>query len=160
MLNGRLRHYLLVSWFRMLLRNQSIHNTTPSDGLVAGRIEADSYAESNGTVFFLIRGARAKDDITFWHAIELLLPVDARIGLLGFCDGEACANALRECHTCLFDFPVIEYGEIVSSQAVVDADNEGEAIRLSHDKKTFAKVPWRASGLTARQIVRAVCQGQ
>jgi hypothetical protein len=106
-------------------------------------------------VVFALRGSTFQDDLNFWNGVAALLPKDRGIRLLGFCDGTACAETLRSANQ-QGSFPIIVYGEATSSQAIINADTQGNLILLSGALATVGKVSWRGADDTPASVARLV----
>lgn len=105
------------------------------------------------TIVFLLRGVHAPADLEFWRNVESLLPSNSGFRLVGYCDGDACANAIKgEAHRP--DFPVIAYGEIGGGQAMFDADAEGDAFILSEEWFQPRRIRWRAPGRSPLGVIQ------
>jgi hypothetical protein len=110
-----------------------------------------------GTKRFMVFGLRNSnlaEDLSFWSNAAALVHKDGGISFVGFCDSKACVEAVRSNYQSL-RFPVIAYGEAVSSQALLNADAEGNFILLDGGLRTISTMQWRQPGLTPEYIVRA-----
>jgi len=117
-------------------------------GHFVGPLSAD---DSERIAAFLLRGNRIGDDLTFWREVATLLPPAAHIRLVGYCDGESCAEAVRKLAP--LDFPVIEYGEISDSQALINADLANALLVLSAPSHS-QRHAWRVGSKTPAVLVR------
>ena len=81
---------------------------------------------ARATLVFLLHTNHLSNDIRFWTDISQSLPKDSGIRLVGYCDGPSCASTLRSERS--LPFPVIEFGETIGSQALIDADRNGECL--------------------------------
>lgn len=107
------------------------------------------------TIVFLLHGASIKADLKFWRSMEAALPVDSALRLVGYCNNDTCAEAVRR-EAPVADFPVIAYGEIVSSQALVNADGDGNAILRNASHLETRYVAWRVPGKSPEDVAREV----
>jgi hypothetical protein len=105
------------------------------------------------TIVFLLRGGQVRADLEFWRNVESLLPKDTGFRLVGYCDGDACANAVKG-EALQPDFPVIAYGEIGAGQAMVEADAQGEAFILSEEWFQPRRLGWRSQGRSPLSVVQ------
>jgi hypothetical protein len=109
------------------------------------------------TVVFMLRGASVQTDLAFWRKVESLLPKNAAIRLVGYCDGDVCVNAVRG-EAVAPDFPVIAYGEITGSQALLNADAQGNSFLLSEEWFQPKRISWRAPVSTPQAVVQEAIQ--
>ena len=109
--------------------------------------------EAERTIIFLLHAATVRADLDFWHQVELLLPKHAGLRLVGYCDGNSCADFVRG-DARPPDFPVIEYGEIIGSQALVNKDAQGYSILRSESWFQPKLVEWRVLGKTPLSVVQ------
>jgi len=106
-------------------------------------------------VVFGLRGVTIQEDLNFWSGVDALIPPSSGVRLVGFCDGNVCANALQSSpHSSTF--PVIAYGDATGSQAIVYADAQGSFILLDGGLKPLSRIKWRSSELVPADIVRQV----
>lgn len=105
------------------------------------------------TIVFLLRGVHVRADLEFWSNVKSLLPRDSGFRLVGYCDGDACANAVKG-EARRPDFPVIEYGEIGDGQAMVEADAEGDAYILSEEWFQSRRIGWRSQGRSPLRVIQ------
>jgi hypothetical protein len=108
-------------------------------------------------VVFGLRGATLQQDLNFWISAAALLAKDGGIHFVGFCDDEPCADGVRHLAQPL-SFPVIAYGEASGSQAVINADAEGNCILLSGGLATAGKVSWRRPDMNPSTLALLVAQ--
>jgi hypothetical protein len=104
------------------------------------------------TIIFLLRGTSIKADLDFWRSVQSLLPRRAGLRLVGYCDGDNCADFVRN-NPEQADFPVIAYGEIAGSQALVNEDEQGYSILRSERWFRSKHVKWRALEESPRSVV-------
>jgi hypothetical protein len=105
------------------------------------------------TIIFLLRSASVKKDLDFWRQVESLLAKNTGPRLVGYCDGDECAEAVRH-DARPTDFPVVAYGEITSTQALVNADAEGSAILRNGSLMGPKRLAWRAQGKTPQSVIQ------
>ncbi len=113
---------------------------------------------TNGIIAFLLRNASLGRDLRFWQEVSGLIPKGSGICLVGYCDGSACAEAMRN-NPLSGEFPIIEYGEIIDSQALINADMEGAFIMVVKDKNVPSEtrvIRWRDLGQTPASLVRSI----
>jgi hypothetical protein len=104
---------------------------------------------------FVLRGASIREDLDFWRTVEILLPRDAKIVLIGYCNGDDCVNAVKRDGR-LPKFPIIAYGETAGSQALLNADTQGSFLFLEHDSYKLNPIRWRDQGQTPQNIAHEV----
>lgn len=109
-----------------------------------------------GTVVFMLRGVTIRADLDYWHAVAALLPKDSRVRLIAFCDDAICRKAAKA--TTGSDFPVVAYGEVESSEALIDADAKGNCVLLREEWPLPKNVRWRTPEVTPAVVVREVLQ--
>lgn len=107
------------------------------------------------TVTFLLHGQHLTTDLEFWLQVESLLPKNSTVRLIAYCDGEVCVNAIRHAEPSP-NFPVLAYGEITSSQAVINADMDGDSILQIGSGLGLRKIPWRAQRQTPQRLVSSL----
>ncbi|MDR3578190.1 MAG: hypothetical protein P4L50_30375 [Anaerolineaceae bacterium] len=110
-----------------------------------------------GTVAFVLRGDSIRADLKFWRKVKALLPNNGRIRLVGYCDGMVCRDTVKKAVGGR-DFPVIAYGEIASSEALIDADAQGNCILLHEEWPLPKSLTWRATGVTPEKVAQEVQQ--
>lgn len=115
-------------------------------------ISPSSMPTSNRTLVFLLHGQSLQKDLEFWAQVEALLPKNSVVQLVGDCDGDLCTDALKQA-THPPEFPVIEYGEITSSEALLDVDAAGNSILLN-GKNPQRFIQWRAASVTPTSFVQ------
>src|ERR1022692_2004117 len=106
-------------------------------------------------VVFSLRGTTLEQDLNFWGGLAALLPKESGIRFVGFCDTTACAQRVGHLYESL-SFPVIAYGDAGASQAVLNADAQGDLILLSGALETISKVRWRGEDVTPASVTRLV----
>jgi hypothetical protein len=109
------------------------------------------------TVVFMLRGASLRADVAFWRGVRSRLSNDAGVRLVGYCDGDACANLVRGAAQST-GFPVIAFGEIVNSESLINADTQGKCILLREEWREPKHVVWRAAGNTPQSVVTEALQ--
>lgn len=110
-------------------------------------------AQAKRTIIFLLRGASIAADLDFWRNVESLLPKNAGLHLVGYCDGNNCADAVRR-DAKPPGFPVIAYGEVIGSQALVNVDANGNSILMSEQWLQSKRVKWREPTRTPLSVVQ------
>jgi hypothetical protein len=106
-------------------------------------------------VVFSLRGTTLEHDLNFWGGLATLLQKESGIRLVGFCDTSACVEGVGHLSQSL-RFPVIAYGDAGASQAVLNADAQGDLILLSGALETISKVRWRGEDVTPASVTRLV----
>ena len=107
--------------------------------------------EDRGLIF-LIRGASLKADTDFWRSAAKIAAQFPNLRLVGYCDGQECAERLRSEKQTL-PFPVIAFGELLGTQALFEADGDGEAV--VHSERWFVpkNVEWRSTASTPGSVI-------
>jgi hypothetical protein len=109
--------------------------------------------QAERTIVFLLHGASIGIDLDFWRQVESLLPESGGVRLVGYCDGDNCADSVRK-NGIRPSFPVIVYGEITDSQALINEDARGYSILRSERWFRSKSVAWRISGSTPQSVVK------
>jgi len=112
-----------------------------------------SAKQAQRTIVFLLHGDKIGSDLAFWHRVKLLVPSDAGLRLVGYCDGIVCADAVRH-EANRSDFPVIAYGEVISSQALINADAKGNSILRSEQWLHSKNIKWHTPMSTPSIVVQ------
>lgn len=121
---------------------------------IAGR-PIDSSQIKKKTIVFLLHDQTLTRDLDFWNQTEQLLAHQADIAIIGYCESRNCTHALlNKTHA----FPVRSYGEVVSMEALINADADGRAILCVNGKSATAKISWREEGNSPEKLVREVSQ--
>lgn len=125
---------------------------------LAGRRVLDIAPDSvDRWIVFRLRSASLHEDIEYWTAVAAAIPKGHRLGLLGYCERSDCRDSLA-LRTDGLPFRVVVYGEVIASQAVANADAEGEYIVLNQERRRLRRGAWRSpdSGpsATAEEITR------
>ena len=107
--------------------------------------------EDRGLVF-LIRGTSLKADLDFWRSAAKVAETSPTLRLVGYCDGQECAERLANDKQTL-PFPVIASGELLGTQALFEADSDGKAV--VHSERWFMpkSVEWRSKASTPRSVI-------
>ena len=109
------------------------------------------------TLVFMFRGSTLARDVEFWRNVDQLLPKGSGIRLVAYCDGRECTEAVRK-SVKPPGFPVVAYGELTSSEAIVDADVAGNALLRSEEVIQAKSISWRTAGITPGNIVKEASQ--
>jgi len=109
--------------------------------------------EVDRTIVFLLRGKSIVSDLQFWHQVEGIVPTSSHIRLIGYCDSDDCINDIKA-HREAFNFPVIAYGELVASQALINADEDGSSVLLREQWLIPHFLKWRTTDRRPLDIVR------
>jgi len=88
---------------------------------------------------FLLRYDSLDADLQFWNEVSNHLSGIDNIRLTAYCENDRCVEAVRK-KTDMVDFTVLEYGEILDMQAVIEADAVGE---FCLRKNRFKRINWR-----------------
>jgi len=104
-----------------------------------------------------VRGATARQDITRLTSVSALFSERPDVHLVGYCDGRACAQAVRQDRLPL-PFTVLAHGEVIPSQAVLSADAKGNCILLDGKLAGLRTVAWRASVKTAAELAKEILE--
>ena len=119
-------------------------------------VNSKATSETKRVVAFLLRESTATQDVEFWRDVERMLPKNSGVRLVAYCDGSACAKIVREL-SLSSSFPVILYGELIDSQAVLNADTEGAFVLKERDKSNRVRaIRWRDVHQRSEDIVRRV----
>lgn len=113
--------------------------------------------QAKRTIVFMVRGSSAEQDLSFWRSVESLLPKNDGIRLVGYCDGKACVNTVRR-EANPIDFPVIAYGELDGSQALLNEDARGHAVLRSEQWFIPKSIAWRSPARTPRILAKEISQ--
>jgi hypothetical protein len=113
--------------------------------------------QADRSIIFLLRGTTLKADLDFWIRVKSLLPKESAVRLIGYCDGLICASTIRRSNQPP-DFPIIEYGEIIGSQALINADGLGYSILRREQWLQPKLIKWRAPESTPQETIREVLE--
>jgi hypothetical protein len=112
-------------------------------------------SQKKRTVAFVLRNRSLAEDLAFWRDMaELLRPVPS-LRLVGYCDSAACVSSARA----VVDggrLDILAYGEVVDTQAVLNADAHGDFIVGSAATSEVTMINWRYPMRQARDIARRV----
>jgi len=114
------------------------------------RVEGVREPGTRRVVGFLLRAASLEEDLRFWSEVARVLPRTSGVRLVSYCDGPDCVARARRVRPDAF--PVIAYGEVVDSQAVLNADAGGSFV-ISNSEVAAA---WRNGALKPEDIARRV----
>lgn len=116
------------------------------------RVDPAQIPNTNRCMAFLLRNTSLRADLNFWDNVASLLPKGSGVRLIGYCDGSACVEGVKN-DLRLADFPVIAYGDVVDSQALLNADAAGNFLLtdIHHQPRS---IEWR--GLGPASVVRSV----
>jgi hypothetical protein len=107
------------------------------------------------TVVFLLRGSTFSADLKFWESVNSLIPKGAGVRLIGYCDGDQCAEHLKNSSLSVA-FPVVLYATVPDAQAVLNADDKGEALEIGSDLRMHKSIVWRTEHIYPVDIVGAM----
>jgi hypothetical protein len=110
-------------------------------------------ANAKRFVLFGLRHATLREDLRFWEEISSRLAAESSVHLVAYCDGGACARAVARQKVA---FAVMQYGEAVTVQAVLNADATGQSILADGSMRPLRPVSWRASKGVVEEIVKEV----
>ena len=105
------------------------------------------------SLVFLLRGASFREDWDFWSDAAKTLAGNAGLRLVGYCDGDQCAELVRKARHPV-SFPVIQYGESADSQILIDADRDGYCIERSGAWMHARTLGWRVAYATPRAVIQ------
>jgi hypothetical protein len=77
-------------------------------------------------VICLLRYESLASDLEMWRKVSATLGSDGQTKVIGYCDSQQCAESIKTMPT--LPFIVLAYGEASSIQALVSADEKGNAI--------------------------------
>jgi hypothetical protein len=99
-------------------------------------------------VVFLLRSQSLYSDLTFWKAVQKELTGGVR--LIAYCNDDECSNFLKEQSE--KSFPVIAFGEVLGTQALMQADEDGECFVRSEYWLVAKPIKWRGTGASPETI--------
>jgi hypothetical protein len=105
-------------------------------------------------VTFLLRADRLGDDLAIWREVAHRVSDRRGVRIIGFCDDSQCARYVGAVAQPL-GFTVMMYGEVVDSQAVLNADALAQCLVQKAGSEPFGVV-WRGAGLTPGQISQRI----
>ena len=123
--------------------NLGIVYAQPSGVSVYGKQIIRSSLGTKKSLVFLLRSESLQNDLSYWGRVGMLLDSHKEIGLAGYCDSQQCAESIRKMQP--LAFPVLEFGEATSIQAVVNADAGGNAILKDVGTYLQSNILWRAA---------------
>lgn len=140
------------NWSRANLATEQKLPFTAAKGInVYGKpVSVDIFSKDHPLGVFLLRGRQLEQDLTFWRSVSDLV-VKKGLTLVAYCDGLSCSDGVRKLASPP-PFEVIEYGEAVSSQALLNDDREGNCLKLVDSKKRPKKVGWRSAESTPVKV--------
>ncbi len=108
-------------------------------------------------VVFLLHSSSLAGDLSFWTEVSKSLSTRPDIRLVAYCDDDECARVARSQSRSL-PFPVVQYAEVQSGVALIEADSRGDSIVRSEawltsktsNWRSFAKSPTQFSEIVAR----------
>ena len=128
-----------------------------ADGIdISGARRVPPFFGAKRMLVFLLRYDTLSADLAFWNRVSMLLKPHNEVALVGYCDGQRCAETVRKRSS--LPFVVLAYGEADGCQAVVNADDKGSAILEDGIHPGGSMVSWRRPGLSPEQIVNGVVQ--
>ena len=128
---------------------------------VAGRLVSEIIPSRTGRfVAFALRHSTLQNDIDVWKTVNILLAKEPAnilldIHLVGYCDGTLCAESVSNNAGQQLGFPVIVYGDLMSTQAIYNADAEGNCLVIEPRRLT-REIRWRNPDLTVACIVQEI----
>jgi hypothetical protein len=120
-------------------------------GVQGDHIDLGPHSEDDRVVAFILRHGTLLEDLNFWREVSELLSSSSGARLLAYCDGAACVQSVTA-HLRNGDFPVLAYGETVASQAVFNADLQGNFVIAREPNG----VPWRRSGIEPMDVAEGL----
>ena len=106
-------------------------------------------------VAFLLRYSSLDADLQFWNEVRGLLLNNDDVQLVAYCENTHCVDVIKN-KPDMADFTVLEYGEIVDIQAVLNVDANGEFWLLGKNTK---KIKWRDESKTPFDIALSIGLG-
>lgn len=106
-------------------------------------------------VVFMLHGATISTDVAFWRSVAERLHGRRGIRLAGYCDGSACAEAARRLKAPA-GFPILAFGEVIGSQALLSVDSEGDFFLLDGRSYILAEDRWRGPGVTPKSVAALI----
>ena len=136
-------------------RNNTLVFRTAAGIDIHGNHIVDS-AKASGvkrTVGFLIRTSHVRRDVEFISRVQQLLASRPEIRVVAFCDGIACSHSGLVGDGAL-GFPIIAYGEVVSTEAVVNADALGLCVMRDSTRGDSRRTSWRSEKDSPATVVQ------
>ncbi len=125
------------------------------------RVAGNQSSPRERVAAFLLREGSLAQDVSFWREVERRLAPNHTIRLIGYCDGGGCARTLADPAQAV-GFRVLLFGEMIDSQAVLNADAEGTFVLSIKQGKDEAnrvrKIAWRTPDRKAEEIARSIVQ--
>ena len=160
---------LTRNMFALRARVQSQHTTAAKNEFIVFRdangtdIYGKSFLSSTapGTVqiAFLLRDETLSEDLAFWYNVSRSLLGAKAYELVGFCDGDACSKRAAQ-DSRARAFRIIQYGEVVSAQALANADVKDSCILSPTSRSRESNLRWRNTNATPASIMEEVAKFQ
>lgn len=93
-----------------------------------GRLDREGRPTAKRVVGFLLRDETLGEDIAYWQEIARQLPPDSSVELIGYCERSNCEGRVQPSALTAAAFRIMAYGEVVDSQAVLNADGDGKFV--------------------------------
>ncbi len=106
------------------------------------------------TVIFVLRAKSLSDDVNVWNGIYSRLPQHSGVRLVAYCDTDQCISQLQRRQQ--VPYTVIAYGEIVSAQAILQADINGDYLVRSEAWYMPRHHNWRSGESSVERIVETI----
>lgn len=107
---------------------------------------------------FVVAGFRSSTidrDVALWTAVAESLTEEPAVHVIAYCDDAVCADKARKAPRSP-RVTVLRYGEPSNVQALLYADDRGDALVLSPQMEVLEKIPWRTPYRRAEDIVQDV----
>jgi hypothetical protein len=110
-----------------------------------GELIDSEHGEKTPTlVGFVLRAGSFESDLAFWQDVSRQAVVRARTKLVGYCDSPQCLDDVRRTSP-KPEFPIIGFGEVGATQALLNADLKSECIVVDFARNRSTKIEWRGS---------------
>jgi hypothetical protein len=102
---------------------------------------------------FVVHKATARRDLDFWREVSARLGGAAWLKFAGYCEAGACGQGDQASSA----FTLFQAGQVRTTQAVLRADRDGEALLAAANAQVVADIRWRgrSAGAVAGEIVSA-----
>lgn len=120
---------------------------------LGGRIAWGAPGSAGGFVMFVVHRATAHRDLEFWSDVSARLGGAAWLKFAGYCEEGACEESDQAVST----ITLIQAGQVRTTQAVLRADRDGDALLAAANAQVVADIHWhgRSTGAVADEIVAA-----
>jgi hypothetical protein len=120
---------------------------------LSGRIAWGAPGAAGRFVMFVVHKATARRDLEFWRDVSARLGGAAWLKFAGYCEEGACDKGDQAGSS----ITLIQAGQVRTTQSVLRADRDGEAVLAAANAQVVADIPWqgRSTGAVADDIVAA-----